>query len=323
MAETRLSNMIIPQLFNDYVVERTAQLSRLRQSGIIADMSELLGDKLGGTTVNMPYFKDLTGTDDVVDDTQNLSINNITTGQDVAAKLYRAKVFGATDLSGDLAGADPMAAIATLFAEWWVRQEQTTLLKTLEGAFAAASMTGNVLDITGLSGAAQNFDADSFLDAIAKLGDHQDTLAGILVHSDTYRVMKGLDLIDYIKPSEGGAPIPTWMGHYVLVDDTAPKDASSPVNYTTYIFGNGSVGFAQAPTKTPVEVGREPLQGGGTDYIVNRKHFVMHPRGIKWKGTSTGPTPTNAELATGTNWERVWENKNIKCIKFVHNLNQT
>jgi hypothetical protein len=56
---------------------------------------------------------------------------------------------------------------------------------------------------------------------------------------------------------------------------------------------------------------------------VNRKHFVMHPSGIKWKGTPTGPTPTNAELAVGTNWERVWENKNIKVVKFVHNLNQT
>jgi hypothetical protein len=138
MAATLLSNMIIPQLFNDYIVERTAQLSRLRQSGIIADMSELLGDKLGGTTVNMPFFKDLTGTDDVVADTADLAINNITTSQDVAAKLYRAKVFGASDLSGDLAGTDPMAAIANLFAEWWVRQEQTTLLKVLEGAMGCA-----------------------------------------------------------------------------------------------------------------------------------------------------------------------------------------
>jgi hypothetical protein len=315
--------MIIPELFNNYVIERTAELSRLRQSGIIADMTELLGDKLGGTTVNMPFFKDLSGDDDVVDDTANLTINNITTSQDVAAKLYRAKVFGATDLSADLGGSDPMAAIGTLFAQWWVRKEQTTLLKTLEGAFAAASMSGNVLDITGLSGAAQNFDAESFLDAIAKLGDHQDELAGILVHGDVYRVMKGLDLIDYIKPSDGGQPIPTWMGHYVLVDDTAPKDSSSPVNYVTYIFGNASVGFAQAPTKVPAEAGREPLQGGGTDYIVNRKHFVMHPRGVKWQGTPGGATPSNAELATGTNWLRVWENKNIKMVKFLHNINQT
>lgn len=320
MAETRLSNMIVPELFNNYVIERTAQKSLLRQSGIIADMSEILGDKLGGTTVNMPFFQDLTGDDEVVDDTQNLSINNITTSQDVAAKLYRAKVFGATDLSGDLAGTDPMAAIATLFADWWVRQEQKVLINTLGGAFLAGSMSGNKLDISALAGALANFDEGSFLDAVAKLGDRQDELAGVAVHSDVYRVMKGLDLIEFIKPSEGAKMIPTYMGHFLLVDDSLPKANG---NYKTYIFGNGAIGFAEAPTKNPVEVGREPLQGGGTDYIVNRKHMVMHPRGVKWQGTPVGPTATNAELATGGNWARVWENKNIKIVEFVHKINQT
>lgn len=320
MAATLLANMIIPELFNNYVIERTAAKSLLRQSGIIADMSELLGDKLGGTTVNMPFFQDLTGADEVVDDTQNLTINNITTSQDIAAKLYRAKVFGASDLSGDLAGSDPMAAIATLFADWWVRTEQTTLINVLKGAFAAASMSTNVLDISGLTGAASNFDADSFLDAIAKLGDRQDELAGLAVHGNVYRVMKGLDLIDFIKPSEGSKMIPTYMGHYLLVDDTMPLDTGV---YTTYIFGVGAVGYAEAPTKVPVEVGREPLQGGGTDYVVNRKHFVMHPRGVKWQGTPSGPTPTNAELATGTNWAKVWETKNIKIVQFKHKINQS
>jgi hypothetical protein len=282
MAATLLADVIVPELFNNYVIERTAQKSLLRQSGVIADMSELLGDKLGGTTVNMPFFQDLTGADEVVDDTANLTINNITTSQDVAVKLYRAKVFGASDLSGDLAGTDPMAAIATLFADWWVRTEQVTLLKTLEGAFGAASMSGNVLDITALTGGAAVFDAEAFLDAIALLGDRQDELAGVIVHSDVYRLMKGADLITYIKPSEGEKMIPTYMGHYLLVDDTMPV---SNGNYTTYIFGAGAIGYAQAPTKVPVEVGREALQGGGTDYIVNRKHFVMHPRGVKWQGT--------------------------------------
>lgn len=319
MTETRLSNMIIPELFNNYVIERTAAKSRLRQSGIIVDMTELLGDKLGGTTVHMPFFQDLSGSDDVVADTSNLSINNITTSQDIAAKLYRAKVFGASDLSGDLAGSDPMAAIATLFADWWVRTEQVTLLNVLAGSMSAASMSGNVLDISALAGAASNFDSDSFLDAIAKLGDEQDNLSGLAVHSDVYRVMKGLDLIDFIKPSDGGQPIATYMGHYLLVDDNMPKSGGV---YTTYIFGNGSLGFAQAPTKVPVEVGREALQGGGVDYIVNRKHVVMHPRGIKWIGTAAGPTPTNAELALNTNWTRVWENKNVKIVKFVHKINQ-
>lgn len=319
MAATLLSDMIVPELFNNYVIERTAQKSLLRQSGIIANMTELLGDKLGGTTVNMPFFQDLTGADEVVDDTSNLTINNITTSADIAAKLYRAKVFGASDLSGDLAGSDPMAAIATLFVDWWVRTEQTTLINALAGAFGAASMSGNVLDISGLAGAASNFDPDSFLDAIALLGDRQDELAGLAVHGDVYRVMKGLDLIDFIKPSDADKMIPTYMGHYLLVDDSMPVSTGV---YTSYVFGNASIGYAEAAPKNAAEAGREPLQGGGTDYVVNRKYFVMHPRGIKWQGTPTGPTASNAELATGTNWARVWENKNIKIVQFIHKINQ-
>jgi hypothetical protein len=314
--------MIIPELFNDYIIERTAELSRLRNSSMLTDMSELLGDKMGGTTVNMPFYKDLSGDDQLVDDTTDLAINSIATGSDVAAKLYRAQVFGATDLAADLSGSDPVGAIVDLFAEYWARQEEKILLKILSGAMAAASMSGNVLDISGLTGAAANFDADSFLDATAKLGDRQDDLAAIAVHGDTYSLMKKLDLIDFIPDSESKKIIPTYMGHLLIVDDSMPKDSVNGI-YDTYIFGNGAIGFAQASPKNPVEVGRDPLINGGQDYVVNRRFFVMHPRGIKWIGTPAKATPSDSELATGTNWERVYENKNIKIVLFRHKLTQS
>jgi hypothetical protein len=109
------------------------------------------------------------------------------------------------------------------------------------------------------------------------------------------------------------------MGHYLLVDDSMPVNTGV---YTSYIFGNASLGYAEASPKNAAEAGREPLQGGGTDYVVNRKYFVMHPRGIKWTGTPTGATASNTELATGTNWAKVWENKNIKIVQFKHKINQ-
>jgi hypothetical protein len=52
-------------------------------------------------------------------------------------KLLRAKAFGSTDLAGDLAGADPIAAIAGRFADWWNRRFQRALLNTLAGAMGA------------------------------------------------------------------------------------------------------------------------------------------------------------------------------------------
>lgn len=315
---TQFADMIIPERFNDYIIERTAELSRLRNSAMVTDMSELLGDKMGGTTVNMPFFKDLSGDDQLVDDTQDLEIRSIATGSDIAAKLYRAQVYGATDLSADLSGADPIGAIVELFAEYWARTEEKILLKVLAGAMSASSMSGNVLDISNLAGAASVFDAESFLDATAKLGDRQDDLAAVAVHGDTYSLMKKLDLIDYIPDSESKKVIPTYMGHLLIVDDSMPKSAEGV--YDTYIFGNGCIGFAQAAPKNPVEFGRDPLINGGQDYVVHRRFFVMHPRGIKWKGTPAKATPDDSELSTHTNWERVYENKNIKIVKFRHKL---
>jgi hypothetical protein len=72
MAATNFGDMVEPELFNKYVTERTAVVSRFRQSGIVANMTDVLGDRLGGTTVTMPFFQDLTGDDEVVDDTKDL-----------------------------------------------------------------------------------------------------------------------------------------------------------------------------------------------------------------------------------------------------------
>lgn len=321
MPETRLSDMIVPTMFNEYTLERTAATSRFRQSGIVADMTDVVGDKWGGTTVNLPFFQDLQGDDEIVDDGQDIAIANVTTSRDEAAKLFRAKSYGGTDLARVLSGADPVAAIADLFAGWWRRKEQETLLAVCAGALGAASMSANVLDISGLNSGAELFDEDSFIDACAKLGDRQDDLSGVAVHGDTYKIMKKHDLIDFIRPSEGGAPIPTYMGKLLIVDDAMPKDDDDV--YTTIIFGPGAIGFAESAPPHAVEVGREPLKNGGKDYIVQRRFFVMHPRGVRWSpgvGVPALATPSNAELSAAGNWTRVYEAKNIRIVGFKHKV---
>jgi hypothetical protein len=181
----------------------------------------------------------------------------------------------------------------------------------------AAVGAANTLDISGVAGAAGVFDADSFLDACQKLGDAQASLAGIAVHSATYNLMLKADLISFVKPSAGNDDIPTYIGKRVIVDDGMPVAGA---NYTSYIFGPGAIGYAEGSPKTPSDVGREPLQGGGLDYIVNRRKYVMHPRGIKWKGTPAKPTASNVELAASANWERVYEAKQIRIVRFVHKV---
>lgn len=321
MAETKLSNMLVPEVWTKYTLQQTIEKSLLFKSGIITDVGtndEVAANlRDGGKTVNLPFFNDLSGAEEIIDDTTNLTVANLTTSKDVAAILLRAKVFGSSDLAADLAGADPMKIIADRFAEYWANRMQIALINELAGAMGAANMTANVLDISALSGAAAEFDGEAFIDATGKLGDHGGDLVAMAVHSATELSMRKQDLIDYLPDSEGKNTIPSYQGKILIVDDGMPVSTGT---YTSYLFGRGAVAYAEGTPKVPVEIGREPLQGGGMEYIVNRKKWVMHPRGIKWTGTPTGPTATNAELATTGNWTRVYDPKNIRIVQFKHKL---
>lgn len=324
MTETRLADMIVPTKFNKYVQVLSTQKSNLFQSGIITDLSSVIDAEIEGKTVNMPFFNDLDTNDEeqILDDTADLTVGKMTTGQDVAVKLLRGKAFGSSDLAADLSGADPIEAIANRFADWWNVRMQKALLSTLAGAMGAANMTGNVSDISALTGGAEYFDADSFIDAAFLLGDEQGGLSAVSVHSLTLKAMVKADLIDFLPDSQGKLTIPTYLGKTVIVDDSMPvTGAGADRVFTTYIFGPGAIGFGERSPKVPVAVGREELKGMGQEYIVNRRQWVMHPRGIKWLGgTQAGVTPSNTELATASNWTRVYDPKIIRIVAFKHKL---
>lgn len=334
MAETRLADVIVPEVFNPYVVQRSVQLNAFVQSGIVADLSalpdvatQMAGDpgvNNGGKTVVMPFWNDLDGDDEIIDDTANLTVNKITAGQDLAIKCLRGKAFGASDLSAELAGSDPMTVIGDRIAEYWMRRDQAALFSVLAGAMgttkSGGSMAGNTLNISAISGAAGVFDGESFIDATGLLGDHQTKLQAVAVHSKTFDLMRKQDLIDFVKDSDAADAIPFYMNKRVIVDDNCPVSGSA---YTTYLFGPGAVGAAYGTPKVPSEVERNALIGGGQEYLVTRRKFIMHIRGIAWDASSgdpAGPTPTNAELALAANWKRVYNQKLIRVVRFIHKI---
>ena len=64
MAVTKIADVIVPEIFTPYVIEKTAEKSRILTSGIaVANprLNELVTG--GGTTIQMPYWKDLSGAD--------------------------------------------------------------------------------------------------------------------------------------------------------------------------------------------------------------------------------------------------------------------
>lgn len=316
---TALADVIVPEVFSQYVINRTAELSALMTSGIVAAVPDVAIEK--GKTLEMPFWSDLDDDDEVIDDTADLTPGGIDADQDTAAVLIRGKAWGASDLSAMLAGDDPARAIGDLVAAWWARKQQATLISVLAGAMSTTvsggSMAAATLNISTLSPTTDRvFTPEGFLDACQLLGDAQDSLAGTLMHSSTYNLLLKDDLIDFIKPSEGGMPIATYLGKRVVVDDSCPKTSAGV--YTTYIFGPGAIGYVEGTPKTPSATWRDELKGGGTEYLASRRKFVMHPRGVRWIGTPSGPTATNAELATGAKWKRVWEQKQVRIVRFIH-----
>ena len=319
--KTIISDVIVPAVFNPYVIQRTAELSAFYQSGIIARTPAL--DVLassGGKLVNMPFWEDLTGDDEVLTDSTALTVGKIGSDKDVAALLARGRAWSVNDLAKALSGDDPMAAIGDLVADYWARRFQAILIKTLDGIFGnnATLMNTNQHDISGVPAAKDDdvISAKTAVDAIYKLGDNADKLTGFAMHSATVAKLAKDDLIEYIKPSEGAAEVPYFLGKRVVVDDGLP--VSSGV-YTTYIFGAGAFGWGEGGAPVPTETARDAL--AGDDILIHRRHFILHPRGAAFQNASvTGATPSNTELANYQNWKRVYESKNVRIVQFKHKL---
>lgn len=435
---TSLANVIVPEIFVPYVIERTAAKSKILQSGIAVanpKLNELV--TRGGTTMKMPFWQDLQGRSQLWTEGSDIEVRNITAEADIAALLLRANAWGATDMSGALAGDDPMKAIGELVSDYWARDEQTTLLYILKGVFASSSMADHILDKSTAAGTAANIDGNMVLDAKQLMGDAADKLTAIAMHSAVFTSLQKQNLITTVMevgPSGSQIAIPTYLGYRVVVDDSMPtattistagvytltistaatagdkisingteytfvaNDSTATGNvikvgadgtaaqqaaniaaltvsgftlantagqatvtftnssstvastmpaisvtkvattgtlvaaianttpevksvvYTTYLFARGVIGRGEGTPVSfvPVETDRNSL--GSKDVLIHRRAFVMHPYGIKWAGSSALETPSDDELATGSNWVRVYESKNIGIVAIKHKI---
>lgn len=332
MAATKLSDVIVPELFTPYVINQTMEKSALVQSGIITNSTDFDSKaSQAAPVVNMPFFDDLSGESEQIIEDADLTPDNITSNKDVAAILRRAKMWAATDLAAALAGSDPMAAIGTLVANFWTRDMQKELIAILKGVFgtytpsggsATTPMASNLLDISTLSGNAAKWSASAFMDATQLLGDAQTQLSAVGIHSATYTALKKQNLITTEQPSMD-VSFEAYQGKRIIIDDGCPYDSSSSV-YTSYLFGAGAIALGNGNPVgfVPTEIDRDKKKGSGVDYLINRKTYILHPRGIKFTNSNVAKTegPSRTELQDAENWSPVYEPKQIRIVAFKHKL---
>jgi len=340
MALTQVSDVIVPEIFTPYVQTLTEEKSRIIQSGVAERNAE--GDRqlaAGGLTFNMPSFNDLANVADNVSTDQDSGVNdsvpqNIGTLQEIAVRLSRNQSWRSTDLAAALAGADPMEAIANRVAYYWTRRLQAAFIATMTGIFADndAAPNGNdthtagdlTVDISGAgySAGVTDFSAEAFIDALTTIGDSQEDLVAVFVHSVVFSRMQKNNLIDFIPDARGEIQIPVFLGREVVVDDAMPIPSANI--YESWIFGRGAIQAAMGSPLVPTETIRVPGagNGGGLETLHNRTEWSLHPVGHQYAGTAASGGPSNAatanNLANVTSWSRIFpERKQIKIGRLI------
>jgi hypothetical protein len=331
---TLRSDVIIPEIFTPYVIEQSTLRNQFLASGVVQPMAELNATE-GGDFVKVPFWKaNLSGDAEVLTDSTSLIPGKITADTQVGVILHRGRAFESRDLAALAAGADPMAAIGAKVGEYIANQQQKDLYKSLEGVFG--SLTGSDspafdalrFDTTGMGPLGPRQVAQ----ARARLGDQGDKLSAVAMHSACYYDLVERKAIDYVTNTEarlstaatgastinaiGGSiagsfsneyTVPFYMGLRVIVSDDITNAGG---NYACYFFTNGAVATGeQAALRT--ETDRDIL--AKSDAMAMDWHNVYHPVGAKWGVTTTNPT--QAQLATITNWSKVYETKNIGIVR--------
>lgn len=337
MAITKIADVIVPELFNPYVINRTMELSALFQCGIVTNNAEF--DRLASEaarTHNMPFFEDLNGESEPTLEDVKMTPAKIGSNKDVSTTIYRQKMWGSSNLAAALAGSDPMKAIGDLVATFWARDMQKELIAVLTGVFgtipasgegesavaAETRMQDHILDLASATSAGGKLiSAAAIIDACQLLGDAQSQLTGLVMHSATKSYLKKKELIE-TQRSSNNVEFDTYQGRRVTVDDGCPVDKDGV--YTTYLFGNGAVALGNGSPvgHVPTETDRDKQTGAGIDYLINRKAFILHPRGIAYTGAVREhvETPTRAELAMAANWKPVYESKQLRIVAIRHKV---
>ena len=231
MAVTTIANMVtVPEKFSNYVLDRTTELNTLVNAGIAsadAVVGQLInGTPQGGRFIEIPAFNALEGEDEVFGE-GDVGVSNVTTKSSHATLLMRQKAWGTTDLARVMGGADPMAAIGNLVADWWNTREQAIYLSILKGILdkTNGALKDHVNDISGGAEATACISDGATLDTKQLLGDHYASLGMVFMHSATYTYLQKNGMITrnpIFDPSQSSVEMERYLGYRIIVDDAMP-----------------------------------------------------------------------------------------------------
>jgi hypothetical protein len=337
--------------FSNYIDEQSTLRSKYLAIGLVSDNPVIAQNVTKGDKFKIPnWAPNLSGSIQIPAEGVPLSVNKLTSAEQVGVIFHRANVWGSSELAKLAVGSenDPMQAIARRVTDYVLNAQQADLLSVLSGVFGAlgssnsgAAFASMCVDASG-SGETDLSPRHIVL-ADAILGEDADTFGAMVVHPDVYAYLRVREMINYVSAKElpgitastiaagsitginafGGdysnafgtsGQVPMFGSKAVIVSDDAPRTGSAgSYKYGIYVFKQGAIGQAfQAPVRT--EADRDILTSGGEDILKVQWDMCYHPLGASWGG---GTNPSAADLATAGNWSKVFSNKNIGVARIT------
>lgn len=311
-----------PQAFK-YAVERVPNLkqSQLRKSKALVgnnDIREAFSSQNGTSYAKIVMRGLLDGESLNYDGETDITATGGKTYEQGVQVIGRAKGWAEKDFSHDITGGvDFMDNIASQISDYWIEDEQNTLLSILKGIFNMSGgdndsfVDGHTFDITNADdGCVTTTTLNSAMQNAC--GDNKKKFTMVLVHSTVATNLENLNLIKNLTYTDKDGltrdiELYTWNGRLVLVDDNVTTvDCEEYIEYTSYILGDGAFSYEDIGAKVPYEMARDAKTNGGVDTLYTRNRKAIAPFGISYeKQSQVTNSPTPAELEMGENWSLV------------------
>lgn len=324
MPHVSLSDIIVPEVYNDYQAVNSPERTAFYESGVVTRNAELdQKADTGGNTLNLPFWKDLDADKEPnQSDTSSdeASPHKLEAGEMLARIAYLNQGYSSADLSAELAGSDPMQRIAERFGKYWTRQWQRRIIASALGVLSDNTENDDGDMVHEADG---SFSQKRFIEAAFTLGDRFDAVQAIAVHSLVYQKMVENDEVETIRDSQGNLLFETYMGRRIVVDDGMPAESdgdSNDILCTSILFADGAFGYGNGQPRVPVEVQREAAKGhgGGMETLWERKTMILHPFGFSFDAKLKGDeSPDLSKLEDKGSWKRVVERKNVPMAFLV------
>jgi len=340
MAVTKIADIIKPEVLGKMVPALLTEHMDFLSTGLASSDYDNVKINEGGVFINVPYYQELSGDDEVISDSTSLTPGKIATGKDIGVVCHRGKAWGSRELAKILSGDDPMKEFARQLAKYWSYRMQQACLSVLNGVFeptngvlagAGAATNTHFSNVAQGSGTAVTIADSNAIDAMLKLGDQMGQFDVMICHSkvwaDIVKAKLATNTQLFTNENKSLKDVPTYMGMRVIITDDVPASTNgsttasyiaqdtSKNRYVTY-FAKKDCMYLGMQQSLMTETDRDIL--AQEDVIASTVHFVPHLKLCKWKVTTENPT--NAVLATAGSWEKIaTSDKFIPIVGLVTN----